>query len=270
MKEAHDQRGIATILTNLGTIYGDLGRLQDAQSYFEQALQIYTQLQNQVGVSYTLGNLGQLFLYLGDSQQALQYLERSLAIKQTLADTRGQANTLLNIGSAYKNLGDFQKALTLYYEALDLYQQLNELYGEAATLGNIGSTYEKLGDLDRALQFQLQSLDFKKQSGTPLQLTIALTNLASLAIKQQRFSEANTYLQEGLAIAVEHKSKLAQANIYGQYITVMFLKRLRDELRFSNYQDLTQQIAQDVSDAQSYFRKHPIRNFPVHPPQLQT
>jgi len=234
MKAANDQRGIATILTNLGIVYGDLGRLGDAQSYFERALQIYTQLQNQEGVSYTLGNLGQLSLYLGDSRQALQHLERSLSIKQTLADTRGQANTLLNIGTAYKNLGDFQKALTFYYKALDMYKQLNELHGEAVTLGNIGSTYEKLGDIDRALQFQLQSFDFKKLSGTPLQLTIALTNLASLAIKQQRFSEANAYLQEGLAIAIEHDSRLAQASIYGQ-IGLLSLNRNMIDKALKNF-----------------------------------
>lgn len=80
----------------------------------------------------------------------------------------------------------------------------------------------------------------------------------------------NPTFQQEDAILVEVHLLDFQANIYGQRISVMFLKRLRDELKFSNYQDLIQQIAQDVSDAQSYFRKHPIRDFPAQPPWLQT
>ncbi len=216
LKQENDQEGIARMLSNLGIVYGELGRLQDAQQYFGQALDIHSQLQNQEGVSYTLGNLGQLFLYLGNSSQALEYLEQSLTIKRQLGDVRGEANTLLNTGTAHKNLGDFQKALTFYYKSLELYKQLNEQKGKAAALGSIGSTYEELGDLKRAQQYQLESLHIKKISGTPVQISIALTNLASLAIKQQRFSEADTYLQEALKIAIAHDSILAQANIYGQ------------------------------------------------------
>lgn len=217
LTQIRDQNGIAMVLTNLGTIYGDLGRLQDARSYFEQALDIYTTLDHQQGVSYTYGNLGQVLLYLGDSQQALPYLEQSLALKQTLSDTRGQANTLLNIGIAYRNLGNFQQAFTSYYQAFDMYQHLNDRYGEAVTIGNIGSTYEELGDADRALQFLLQAVELKKQWGTSTQVTVALTDLAALAIKQRRFAEAESYLREGLVIATGHGSLLAQAHVYGQY-----------------------------------------------------
>lgn len=211
-----DQDGIAQVLTNLGIVYSELGRLQEARQYFTRALAIYTELRNESGVAYTLGNLGQLSLYLGDSQQALAYLSQSLALKQSSKDVRGQANTLLNMGTAHKNLGDFQKAFTYYYQALDVYTQLNDLPGKAAVLGSIGSSYEELGEVDQAWRYQEESLHFKKFSGTSIQLSIALTNLASLAIKQQRFSEADAYLQEALTISIEQNSFLSQANIYGQ------------------------------------------------------
>ncbi|GAK58870.1 tetratricopeptide repeat domain protein [Candidatus Vecturithrix granuli] len=211
-----DQDGIAQVLTNLGIVYSELGRLQEALQYFTRVLAIYTELRNESGVSYTLGNLGQLSLYLGNSQQALEYLSQSLTLKQSSEDIRGQANTLLNMGTAHKNLGDFQKALTCYYQALDVYTQLNDLPGKAAVLGSIGSCYEELGDVEQAWRYQEESLRFKKLSGTSIQLSIALTNLASLAIKQQRFIEADAYLQEALTIAIEHNSFLSQANIYGQ------------------------------------------------------
>jgi riboflavin kinase/FMN adenylyltransferase len=43
------------------------------------------------------------------------------------------------------------------------------------------------------------------------------------------------------------------ADLYGQRITVLFHKRLRDELKFSTYQELIAQITQDVSAAHTFF-----------------
>jgi riboflavin kinase/FMN adenylyltransferase len=68
-----------------------------------------------------------------------------------------------------------------------------------------------------------------------------------------------TFQQEKTTLVEVHLLDF-QADIYGQRISVLFLQRLRDELRFSNYQDLIQQIAQDVSNARSYFHSHPIQD----------
>ena len=73
-----------------------------------------------------------------------------------------------------------------------------------------------------------------------------------------------TFRQEK-AILVEVHLLDFQANLYGQRITILVLKRLRDELKFSTYQDLIQQIAQDVSDTQSYFKEFPFTESPTTP-----
>lgn len=42
-------------------------------------------------------------------------------------------------------------------------------------------------------------------------------------------------------------------NIYGQYIEVVFLERIRDEMRFDSFEQLTQQISDDANVAKQYF-----------------
>lgn len=46
-----------------------------------------------------------------------------------------------------------------------------------------------------------------------------------------------------------------QADLYHHYITVEFLHRLRDEIKFDSKEALMDQIAQDVTDARAYFRQ---------------
>jgi riboflavin kinase/FMN adenylyltransferase len=45
-------------------------------------------------------------------------------------------------------------------------------------------------------------------------------------------------------------------NLYGERIKVIFFKRLRDEISFSHYQELVQQITLDIQAAEVYFRAH--------------
>ena len=43
------------------------------------------------------------------------------------------------------------------------------------------------------------------------------------------------------------------ANIYGRYVEVVFLHKLRDEVRFSSLEALKQQIGLDVEAAKQFF-----------------
>lgn len=47
-------------------------------------------------------------------------------------------------------------------------------------------------------------------------------------------------------------------NIYGRSVEVEFCHRLRDEIRYPNIELLKKQIAQDVVDAQAYFKKNGV------------
>ena len=55
---------------NLGSIARDLGRLSDARSQFEQALQIFRSKHNLSGQAAALDALGQAQLILGDKEEA--------------------------------------------------------------------------------------------------------------------------------------------------------------------------------------------------------
>lgn len=46
------------------------------------------------------------------------------------------------------------------------------------------------------------------------------------------------------------------ANVYGHFIAVDFLKRIRDEMKFEKLEDLIAQIESDVTMARSYFETH--------------
>jgi riboflavin kinase/FMN adenylyltransferase len=61
-----------------------------------------------------------------------------------------------------------------------------------------------------------------------------------------------TFQQENTILVEVHLLDF-HTDLYGQHITVLFHKRLRDEQKFATYQKLMEQIARDVSAAQTFF-----------------
>jgi riboflavin kinase/FMN adenylyltransferase len=45
-------------------------------------------------------------------------------------------------------------------------------------------------------------------------------------------------------------------DIYGKHLQVSFLHKLRDEVKYTTLEALTEQIQKDVQDAQAYFQQH--------------
>lgn len=47
--------------------------------------------------------------------------------------------------------------------------------------------------------------------------------------------------------------------LYGKYIEVLFLKKMRDEVRFDSMEELSRQIMRDAREAQKYHAEHPMQ-----------
>ena len=71
-----------------------------------------------------LNNIGLIFSNKGKLQQALMYYQKSLKIQQEFGEKTGISTTFNNIGLIYKNQGDIPKALEYYHKALQLREEI--------------------------------------------------------------------------------------------------------------------------------------------------
>ncbi len=60
-------------------------------------------------------------------------------------------------------------------------------------------------------------------------------------------------IDDGLKANLEVHLLNYNQDIYGKYIKVVFRKKLRDEVKFANLDELKQAIQKDIEDAQAYF-----------------
>jgi tetratricopeptide (TPR) repeat protein len=155
----------AEFLNSIGITHADLGSVHLAQTYLEDSLHIFRELNDHQGEGRALGNLGLLYYYLGDTNRAISYYKADLVIARNIRDARGESDVLNNIGMAYAKLGDHQQAIENYEQALVIDKKMGNKRGEANILGNLGTLYYYQGDIRQAIEYSNRSLEIFRLIG---------------------------------------------------------------------------------------------------------
>ena len=132
-----------TLHNNLGMVYGELGRYQDAVEALKRAIRIQPDLAE---VHYNLGNAYQR---LGRYQDAVEPYKQALRIKPDYAEVYD------NLGAAYGKLGRWQDAIEAYKQAI----KIKPDYADAHY--NFGNAYGKLGRWQEAIESYKQAIRIK-------------------------------------------------------------------------------------------------------------
>ena len=191
------------ILGNLGLAYSDLGQVERAIDYYEQALAIAKEIGDRRGEGAWLGNLGLAYSDLGQVERAIDYYEQALAIAKEIGDRRNEGAWLGNLGLAYAALGQVERVIDYYEQALAIAKEIGDRRGEGAWLGNLGLAYSDLGQVERAIDYYEQALAIAKEIGDRRNEGAWLGNLGFAYYSLGQVERAIGYYEQALAIAKE-------------------------------------------------------------------
>jgi DNA-binding SARP family transcriptional activator/Tfp pilus assembly protein PilF len=113
-------------LNNLGEYYHELGSLEEAADYFEQARVHFTTIGPAYGEGHALHNLGHVYLDLGRHAIALDHLRQAFDVHRSTGNLMGQALALTYMGEAQVCLGDTTAARESWTTALARFRGLGE------------------------------------------------------------------------------------------------------------------------------------------------
>jgi tetratricopeptide (TPR) repeat protein/transcriptional regulator with XRE-family HTH domain len=149
-QELGDDLNQAHVHLGLGIIFTRQGRYRDGLHEEEQALPLFRAAGKRVPEATALNNLGYSHGRLGDHETALKYCQEALALHQELGNRSGVAQAWDSVGIAYHHLGRHADAVASYQQALPLFQDLGHRYSEADTWVNLGDTHDASGDTGAA------------------------------------------------------------------------------------------------------------------------
>ncbi len=220
-------RGVqANILSQIGTIYANLGDNQQALNYYNQALEIQRQVGNPQQVASTLNNIGETYLSLGDYQDSLNTYNEARKLQNQIGARSGEAETISEIGTFYEYLGDYQLSLESYQQALAIFRDVGNLLGQAQTLGSIAKIYRIQEKYQLALKSAQEAEEIWEKQGNNYGQVATLSTIVriyedksdyqpALAVGDKILSLAEKFQQvfhKAIGLALKGKIYLAMEN----------------------------------------------------------
>jgi tetratricopeptide (TPR) repeat protein len=164
-RSLNDRHGEAYQLENLGLIYRNQGKLDEALKYHKASFEIYKEIGYRKGEATNLGNIGLIYKIQGRLDEALRCFQSSLKIHKEIGFRLGEGSQLGYIGLIYDDRGELDEAMKYYQDSLKIHREIGYRQGEAYQLANIGVIYMEQGKLDKALENYKDSLKICTEIG---------------------------------------------------------------------------------------------------------
>ena len=231
----------------LAEVYGDAGRLQDA----ETALQSVVSASPDHPQAWYL--LGKFSILRGDARRAVDdYLVKALVIQNRLLNDQGKADVLNAIGIGLAQLGDAQQASDYYRQALELRRRIGDERGVAAVLANLARISLREGRYDEARQDLVAARDSLDDIGDRRTVANLENELGYLEEQRGRFGAALGHYREALRIRDDLGDLRALAESYNNVGYIYYLLGEYDNAAVFNERSLETYRKTDNSEGVMY------------------
>lgn len=162
---------LAKLLNNIANLYSLLKRYDEAEENYQWAARMFRDLDMLPELAITLDNLGILYIDMNKLEEAENTLKEAFAIRKELAKSdpsqmQNLAMTLNNLGVLYRKMQKFDRVEECYNYVLKVFRELAEKSEEnivhlAATLNNLGTLYIETDRVEEGLKYIGEALDYE-------------------------------------------------------------------------------------------------------------
>jgi tetratricopeptide (TPR) repeat protein len=195
--------GEAAALGILGGVFRNQGKLQDAKSCYEQAIDITRIIGDKHNESISLWYLGNISRIRGNAKQALNIYQEALQIATQVGNHRLKGCLLGSIGDTYTLLGDSTLAIENLNDALRIAREIEDKPFELSHMGNLGVAYEAINDYSRAQPYFAPALEIAQMIGDRCNEGIFLANIGKFQAKEGLIEEAEQSFRKSIQICDE-------------------------------------------------------------------
>ncbi|MGS2741250.1 tetratricopeptide repeat protein [Sinomicrobium sp. M5D2P17] len=215
----NDQRGIAFVNENIGSIYEDLKQYEIAHKHFSRSLAYFEGRDDDAQIS-VLNNMGDMFRKTGNHTKALEYTSKALRLAMDNNDLHQQKSAHQDLSEAYAGIKEYQKA----YEHLTVYEEMYKEMNKNRDINNF-NTLQTAYEINQK-EAQIELLEHQNEAITANRNLILVTTLALLLLSGLSYVYFSRKRREKVKLQ-RYKQRLLQAELEKREIEE---KRLQDEI----------------------------------------
>ena len=191
-KSLDSEKGMAAIHNNIGTVYREIGVLDEAYKHYISSLRIKeVYYPNSRTLCNTYRNLGNFYsIYRDNIDTAAYYFNEAERIAIALGENDILASIENDRGNLHRIKKDYQKAKEHLLRALSIFKEVDNKQGKAFTLLTIGEVSTKLKEFTNAQIYLDECLSLLKIKGDSIGIARTNVNLGHLLFQQARYEAA--------------------------------------------------------------------------------
>jgi len=153
--------GVTLCFKELGSIYYEMGDLDNAVEYSERVLERNKSTDNKFGVANSLSTLGKIYFDAGNYKKSEEFLIQAKKLKGSLNDNTEIASILRYLGKVYLIEGETTKSREYLNSSLNFAQNQNLKEDIKETYLALSELYEKMGNSKKALDYYVRFTNLK-------------------------------------------------------------------------------------------------------------
>ena len=252
----------------LATMAWFSGDYATAIEQWQVALDIAREHQAWARIAATLNNLSVGVRQIGELQQAHAYSEEAVQIARQHTNPWTEARCLLNLGAILNMQDQPLPSIDIYQQSYDLFAQFEDHEGMASALNGIGVGCNISGNYEQAIPYLQKCMHEREILGQPHNIAVAQSNLAKSYTGLAAYAEAESLLRPALQTFRERNILWSQANTSILLGELYLKMGKRDEAKVALSDALATAVSADTIhlaiDAlfalQSFFSKEKQRN----------
>ncbi|MEA3317133.1 MAG: tetratricopeptide repeat protein, partial [Bacteroidota bacterium] len=183
----------AEVLKDIGNIYFYWNKKKSALEFYNQAIEINKEVNNQTGIAACYNNIGRLYTEIQNYNLAIEYLNKSLIIKQKQNETFALATIYINIGNIYEQKEEYKIALDYYYKAHSIYEKSANKSGLASIYRYLANVNSKLGYNSKSIKYYRKSISIAKKNKLINILMLSNRDFSNFYNKVNNYKKAYEY-----------------------------------------------------------------------------
>jgi tetratricopeptide (TPR) repeat protein len=204
VKNVNSKKFEALLTKDQGVYYYYTSDYAQAKRFYEKAISLFEQLNDDGQLSAIYNNLGIIQKYMGLPEKSLESHLKSLRLKEKLGK-HGMplAASYMNIGVLHYELGNLETSNDYYKKAEAICLKENQEWHLSMVRSNLAINMEKEGRIDEALTYYLKSISYYEKNNYQIELAKQFTLIGALYLDLDSLRLAKDYFYRSLKLSEE-------------------------------------------------------------------
>ena len=205
LRTSDEHREVANSQLLIANCYARMGKTDEAEEYFLDALSSYRRISDTIGESYVLNNLGLFQKNACRWGRALHFLRKALEICEEVGLTQHRVRVTLNMGIVHLKRHDYDSAKSMFATARGMARRIGDDLKYTRSTIMLGVTEIKIGKLVHAEKHLLDARVLAERRSYRREIALADEFIGDLMVERGDYKSA----MENYTISLSEAKKIA-------------------------------------------------------------